>query len=283
MYDVIIIGGGPAGASAAIYLQRFKLKTLIIMKDMGALAKTQHLDNYYGFEETISGPELFKRGINQAKRLGSTVLEEEVLSIDYFDDFTVKTTKGEHRSKVLLLATGSAKANLKIKGFNDFIGKGISYCAICDGFIYRNKKIGIIGNKEFMLEELETLRNFSKELTVFTDGMDLEVKVEEPVVNDKIIEIKGDEVVNKIVTENAAYDVDALFVAIGTPSAADFALRMGAFIENNYIVVDDKYMTNIPGLFAAGDCIGGLFQIVKAASEGAEAAIAINKYLKTSK
>ena len=284
MYDVIIIGGGPAGASAAIYLQRFKKNTLIIMKDYGSLGKTGHIDNYYGFENTISGTELLENGIKQAKRLGATVVEEEVLSIDNFEDFKVKTNKGEHVGKLLLLATGSSKVNLKIKGFNDFIGKGISYCAICDGFIYRNKKIGIIGNKEFMLEELETLKNFSKDITVFTNGMDLAVSVEdEEVITDKITEIKGDEVVNKVVTENSEYDVDALFVAIGTPSASDFALRLGAFIEKNNIIVDENFMTNVPGLFAAGDCIGGLLQIVKAASDGAHAAIAINKYLKTLK
>ncbi len=281
MYDVIIIGGGPAGASAAIYLQRFKLRTLIIMKDLGSLAKTEHIDNYYGFENTISGTELFKNGIKQAKRLGADVVEEETLSIDYFDDFTVKTTKGEHKGKIVLLATGSSKPNLKIKGFNDFIGKGISYCAICDGFIYRNKRIGIIGNKEFMLEELEVLRNFSKDITVFTNGMDLEVEVDELVVTDKIVAIEGENVINKVKTANEEFEVDALFVAMGTPSASDFALRMGAFIENNNIVVDDDFMTNIPGLFAAGDCIGGLLQIVKAASDGAQAAIAIKKYLKS--
>jgi thioredoxin reductase (NADPH) len=280
MYDVIIIGGGPAGASAAIYLQRFKLKTLIIMKDMGSLGKTGHIDNYYGFENTVSGVDLVQNGLKQAKRLGTKVLEEETLGIEYFDDFTVKTTKGEHKGKIVLLATGSAKPNLKIKGFNNFIGKGISYCAICDGFIYRNKKIGVIGNKEFMLEELEVLKNFSKDITVFTNGMDLEVEVEEKVVTDKLIAVEGENVVNKVITENGEFEVNALFVAMGTPSASDFAMRMGAFIENNNIVVDDKFMTNIPGLFAAGDCIGGLLQVVKAASDGAHAAISINKYIK---
>ena len=158
---------------------------------------------------------------------------------------------------------------------------GISYCAICDGFIYRNKKIGIIGNKEFMLEELEVLKNFSKDVTVFTNGMNLEVDVSDTkVVTDKLVEIKGEEVVNNVITDKDTFDIDALFVAIGTPSASDFALRMGAFIENNNIVVDENFMTNIPGLFAAGDCIGGLLQIVKAASDGAHAAIAINKYIK---
>ena len=287
MYDIIVIGGGPAGASAAIYLQRFRLKVLMIMKDLGTLGKTNHIDNYWAFENTVSGKHLVEQGVAQAERLGVEIVEEEVIGIENFDDFTVKTTHREFKGKSVLIATGQAKPNIKVKGFKDFIGKGVSFCAICDGFIYRNKKIGVIGNAEFMLEELEVLRNFTKDITVFTNGLGLPLHIEEEIteklVTEPLCEIQGDEVVKKVVTENGEYEVDGLFVAFGTPSANDFALRIGAFIENNYIVVDDNYMTNVPGLFAAGDCIGGLLQVVKAASDGAHAAIAINKYLKTLK
>ncbi len=282
MHDVIVIGGGPAGVSAAIYLKRFKLDVLIIMKDIGTLAKTDHIENYYGIVEPISGIDLFQRGIDQAKRLGIPVVVEEVLNIDYFDTFSVKTSKTEHRAKAVLLATGANRVNLQVKGFKEFIGKGISYCAICDGFIYRNKKIGLIGTGKFMLEELEVLKNFSSDITVFTNGLDLKVGVKSyPVVKEPLKEIQGVVVVNKIITTEKEYPIDVLFIAMGTPSAADFALRMGAFIENNNIVVDDNFMTNIPGLFAAGDCIGGLLQIAKAVDDGAKASIALNKYLKS--
>jgi len=223
MYDAIVIGGGPAGATAAIYLQRFKKNTLLIMKDRGALGKTAHVDNYYGFEDTITGPELLERGINQAKRLGVEVVNDEVLHIDNNNHFTVKTIKGEYLGKTVLLATGKSQANLKAKGFSDFIGKGISYCAICDGFIYRNKKIGIVGNKEFMLEELDVLKNFSQDITVFTDGMDLEVEIDSPVIREKISEIQGNETINKLIVGDKTYDIDVLFIAIGSPSASDFA------------------------------------------------------------
>ena len=281
MYDAIVIGGGPAGATAAIYLQRFKKNVLLIMKDYGALGKTEHIDNYYGFINTITGPELLENGINQAKRLGVEIIEDEVLGIDNFPDFIVKTINGEYKAKSVLLATGKNQVNLRVKGFNNFIGKGISYCAICDGFIYRNKKIGLVGNKEFMLEELEILKNFSEDITIFTNGLSLDVELEkEKVVTEKITEIKGDEKISQVITDNTSYDVDVLFIAIGSPSASDFALRMGAFLEKNNIVVDENFMTNIPGLFAAGDCIGGLLQIVKSTSDGAHAAIAMNRYLK---
>lgn len=281
MFDCIVIGGGPAGASAAIYLQRLKLNVLMIMKDEGTLGKTNHIDNYWGFENTVSGKYLVEQGVLQAKRLGVEVVVDEVLGIENFEDFLVKTTKTEYQAKTVLLATGAAKANIKAKGFREYIGKGISFCAICDGFLYRDKKIGVVGNKDFMLEEIEVLKNFSKDITVFTDGLPLEVEVDVNVVYDKIIEFKGDEVLSNIITENGNHSIDVAFVAIGTPSANDFALRMGAFVEKNSIVVDKNFMTNIPGLFAAGDCIGGLLQIVKAASDGPHAALAINKYLKS--
>ena len=282
MIDVIVVGGGPAGVSAAIYLKRFKLDVTIIMKDYGTLGTTDHIENYYGFPEPISGKELFNNGIKQAKRFEIPVLTEEVLSIDYFDTFTVKTNKGSYESKIVLLATGASRATLRVKGFSEYTGKGISFCAVCDGFLYRGKKIGVIGNGDFMLEELEVLENFSQDITVFTNNMPLEKPLEHvKVVENKIIEIKGNDVVSSVLTENSETPIDVLFMAMGTPSAADFALRMGAFINKNDIVVDEQFMTNIPGLFAAGDCIGGgWLQIVKAADDGSRAAFAINKYLR---
>ncbi|MGD9910196.1 MAG: NAD(P)/FAD-dependent oxidoreductase [Candidatus Izemoplasmatales bacterium] len=282
MVDVVVVGGGPAGVSAAIYLKRFKLDVTIIMKDSGTLGKTDHIENYYGFVEPITGKQLFENGIKQAKRLEIPVFEEEVLGIDYFDTFTVKTTKQEHEAKAVLLATGANRASLRVKGFNDYVGKGISFCAVCDGFIYRGKKIGLVGSGEFMLEELDVLRNFSSDITVFTNNSPLEHPIEDvKLVTEKITEIKGEETISTVVTTEGSHPIDVLFVAMGTPSAADFALRMGAFTDKNDIVVDHRLMTNIPGLFAAGDCIGGgWLQIVKAADDGSKAAFEINKYLR---
>lgn len=282
MVDVVVVGGGPAGVSAAIYLKRFKLDVTIIMKDSGTLGKTDHIENYYGFVEPITGKQLFENGIKQAKRLDIPVFEEEVLGIDYFDTFTVKTTKQEHEAKAVLLATGANRASLRVKGFNDYVGKGISFCAVCDGFIYRGKKIGLVGSGEFMLEELDVLRNFSSDITVFTNNSPLEHPIEDvKLVTEKITEIKGEETISTVVTTDGSHHIDVLFVAMGTPSAADFALRMGAFTDKNDIVVDNHLMTNIPGLFAAGDCIGGgWLQIVKAADDGSKAAFEINKYLR---
>ncbi|MFA5006150.1 MAG: NAD(P)/FAD-dependent oxidoreductase [Candidatus Izemoplasmatales bacterium] len=284
MADVIVVGGGPAGISAAIYLQRFKRDVLVLMKDQGALGKSDAIENYYGIVEPISGPDLIARGIAQAERLGVRVLREEVLGIEAGDGFSVKTASGVHPAKAVLMATGMSRANLKVRRFNEFVGLGISYCAVCDGFLYRQKRIGIVGSGEFMLEELDVLRNFSKDITVFTNGESLVHRPEGVrIVEDPLVEIRGTDRLGGVATAGTEYPLDVLFVAVGTASAADFALRIGALMENNRIVVDADFMTNIPGLFAAGDCIGGLSQIAKAVSDGAHAGIAIHKHLKSIK
>jgi len=182
------------------------------------------------------------------------------------------------------LATGANKVSLKVQGFNDLVGHGISYCVICDGFFYCNKRIGLIGSGEFMKEELENLGNISKDIHIFTNGEKPTVDTGDyPVDTGKLTTIGGTDHLEYVETENGEYPLDALFVAVGTPSATDFAVRMGAFTDHNNIVVDENYMTNIPGLFAAGDCIGGLLQIAKAVNDGAKAGLAISKYLKNRK
>jgi len=284
MADVIVVGGGPAGISAAIYLQRFKRDVLVLMKDQGALGKSDAIENYYGIVEPIPGPELIARGIAQAERLGVRVLREEVLAIEAGDGFTVKTATAIHSAKAVLMATGMTRANLKVRRFNDFIGLGISYCAVGAAFLYRQKRIGIVGGGEFMLEELDVLRNFSKDLTVFTNGEPL---VHRPdgvrIVTEPLVEIRGTDRLSGVATAAAEYPLDVLFIAVGTASAADFALRIGALMEGNRIVVGGDFMTNVPGLFAAGDCIGGLSQIAKAVADGAQAGIAIHKHLRSIK
>jgi thioredoxin reductase (NADPH) len=171
---------------------------------------------------------------------------------------------------------------LRVKGFSEYIGKGISFCAICDGFLYRNRSIGLIGAGDFMHEEYEILKNFSKNITVFTNGSTQTVEPHgATIVTDAIKSIGGSDTVEYVETATAKHPVDVVFLAIGTPSATDFALRMGAFINNGELSVDANFMTNIPGLFAAGDCIGGLFQIAKAVSDGAHASLAINQYLRS--
>ena len=149
MYDVIIVGAGPAGVSAGLYAKRANLNVLILYHGESNLEKAMEIDNYYGFANGVDGATLYKNGISQAKNLGIDVRDEEVLNIEKIDNFIVQSVNGKYESKAVIIATGNKKLRPNIKGILDFEGKGISYCAICDGFFYRNKDVVVIGNGEF--------------------------------------------------------------------------------------------------------------------------------------
>lgn len=277
IYDSIIIGKGPAGISAAIYLKRYGYNPLVIGKDGGALEKAHLIENYYGIE-SITGNDLIESGINQAKRLGIDVLTEEVVDISFFDNLTVTTKDNVYQAKTIVLALGASR-NRYVKA-DKF--EGVSYCATCDGFFYRKKKLALIGNGSYMKHELEVLENISKDITIFTDGLELEVEVnsEIKVITDKITDIIGDERIRTIVAGNESVDIDGAFIAKGNASGFTIAKHLGIALDNNAIVVDGDYMTNIPGIFACGDIIGGLLQVSKAVSDGALCASGVNKFLK---
>lgn len=280
-YDAVIIGAGPAGISCAIYLKRYNLNPIVISSGKSSLANTM-IENYYGIE-SISGADLYNNGINQAKRLGIEVVEAEATSIDAFDGLKVKTDKGEFTGKSIFLGLGKSRIKLNVKNASDYIGKGISMCATCDGFFYRKKNIGILGSGKFMEEELEVLSNFTPNITIFTNGD--EYKSDKyNVVTDKVVEVLGNEKLTGIKTENNQYDIDGLFVALGSADAVDFANHLGIQVDDKKnIVVDDKFMTNLPGVFAGGDCIGGLLQVAKSVSDGANAALHMKNYIKSIK
>ena len=277
MYDVVVIGQGPAGISCAIYLKRFNLNPLVIAKDYGTLSINTKIENYYGIE-SIDGKELIQKGIDQAKSLGIEVINEEVLDIETYPSLEVITKNNRYQAKSIFLALGKSKEKAFIKGLKDYEGKGVSYCATCDGFFYRKKKIGIIGSDDYMLKELDVLKNFSNDIYVFSDK---ELDIEGVnVINEKIIEVYGNDYLEGVKTINDDYKIDGLFVALGSQNGFSFAKHLGIMLDENNNIVVNNYMTNIDGIFAGGDVIGGLLQIVKAASDGANAAIEIKKYLK---
>jgi thioredoxin reductase (NADPH) len=283
MRDAIVIGKGPAGISAAIYLKRAGIDVLVIGKGYGALENSDKIENYYGFEEPISGKELIEKGIKQAENLGIEVITDEVVSIEKYENFIVKTLDKSFEAKTVLLATGKSRVKIDIKGFEEFKGKGISFCAVCDGFFYRNKKVAVIGNGKYAANELSELMNFTKDITLFTNGQDLTTDNfpdDIDIVYDKISEIYGDDKIKGLIAGNTNFDVDGIFVALGTASASDFAMKMGVFTEKDSIIVDEDFMTNVEGLYAAGDAIGGFLQIAKAVSDGAHASKGMIKYIK---
>lgn len=283
MRDAIVIGKGPAGISAAIYLKRAGIDVLVIGKGYGALENSDKIENYYGFENPISGKELIEKGIKQAENLGVEIITDEVVSVEKYENFIVKTLDKSFEAKTVLLATGKSRVKIDIKGFEEFKGKGISFCAVCDGFFYRNKKVAVIGNGKYAANELSELMNFTKDIILFTNGQDLttdNIPDDIDIVYDKISEIYGDDKIKGLIAGNTNFDVDGIFIALGTASASDFAMKMGVFTEKDSIIVDEDFMTNVEGFYAAGDAIGGFLQIAKAVSDGAHASKGMIKYIK---
>ena len=267
MLDIIVIGSGPAGVSAAVYLKRFNLDVTVISNDNTALYSAHQIDNYYGFYG-ISGEELYQNGINQLNSLDINIINETVLAIEAYSNFIVTTNKGVYEAKRVILATGKSRNKLKIKNARDFEMRGLSYCATCDGFFYRGKKIGIIGSGSAMMHELSFLRNMTNDIIIFTDGEEIQVEGFN-VVGEKIISLYGNEFLEGVITEQNKYNLDGLFVAIGDASTFDFIKHLGiATDDKNNIKVDSNYQTNIKNLYAIGDSIGGVLQIAKAVYDG---------------
>ena len=298
MENIVIIGAGPAGISAALYAARGNMNPLVINNGIGALEKAEKIENYYGLEQPLSGKELYERGISQAEALGVRILDAEVLGISGFDTFTVKTTAGDFDTVSVILATGGKRSAPKIPGLKEFEARGVSYCAVCDAFFYRGKEVAVVGNGEFALHEAEELRNVTQDVTIYTDGKEPEFSREHPIaVNTmKIQAIEGDDKVSGLLMqsdiaaqdaeapENSFYPADGVFVALGTAGSTEIARQMGAEItDKGNIKTDEEMATTIPGLFAAGDCTGGLLQVSKAVYEGSMAAISAGKYVRHKK
>ena len=284
MVDVIVIGKGPAGISAAIYTSRANLKTLVIGKDGGALEKAEKIENYYGFENTVSGEKLLNAGINQAKNLGIDVKNEEVLTIGHNENvFTVITNKEEYKAKVVVIATGVNRPKINLEGIEEFEGRGVSYCAICDAFFFKGKDVAVLGNGDYALHEVNELLPIVNSVSILTNGKEkIELRDERVKVYDKRIKrLRGVNTINAVEFEDDTdIEISGVFIADGVASSVDFARRIGANIQDNKIVVNRDFMTNIPGLFAAGDCIGGLLQVSKAVADGAQAGISAVNYVR---
>lgn len=285
IYDSIIIGKGPAGITASIYIKRAGLKALVIGKDGGSLEKAERVENYYGFEEPISGKELILSGIKQAENLGIEVITDEVVDIQFQGQFFVKTRNREYQAKTVILATGAGKKTPNIKGIKELEGKGVSYCAVCDAFFYRNKNVAVIGEGDYALAEVNHLLPVVKSVSLLTNGkkpVENRSTMPDIAMNQTTIhEIRGKERVEEIVfSDQSQQKVDGVFIAMGVATSSDLARKLGAITEKGKVVVDENGMTNLPGLFAAGDCTGGILQISKAVYEGTKTGLAVIQFLR---
>jgi thioredoxin reductase (NADPH) len=268
MTDVLIIGGGPAGVSAALYTARAGFSTRLVYKDFGALATAERIENFYGqATPNINGAALVGAGLAQAAHVGVDVVQDEAVGLCLTDFFTVEAVNASYRSKVILLATGASRTAPAIPGLKAFEGRGVSYCAVCDAFFYRGKDVAVLGNGAYARQEARELEPLVKSVTMLNP--------------DDAAEIIGDKTLTAVKLKNGGeLPVSGLFVAVGVAGGTDLAKKLGATVNGGGIIVDENLRTGIPGLWAAGDCVAGMRQIAKAVYDGALAGMEAVRYLR---
>ena len=284
MPNIVIIGSGPAGVSAALYAARAGVETTVLTKGSGALDRAELIQNYYGFAEPISGAELERRGIEGAKALGVQFVTTEAVGLTYMDKLTVETLAGDFSADAVILATGASRAAPHIPGLAGLEGHGISYCATCDAFFYRGRDVAVLGSGEYALHEVQALLPVVKSVTLLTNGSPLTASFppEVTVCPEKVNAILGKDRVSGVeLSGGKTVALSGVFVALGVAGSTALARKLGAEVDGNHILVDEHMQTTLPGLYAAGDCTGGLLQVAKAVYEGAlagtEAAKALRK------
>lgn len=249
MKDAIIIGAGPAGISASIYIKRAGLDVMVLYKDDGTLEKVKEIENYYGIPK-ITGKELALQGRKQAKNLNIEIKKEEVveISFDYTQKvFIIKADK-QYKAKSVVLATGKKRKTLNIKGIEQLEGKGVSYCAVCDAFFYKNKNVGIVGNGNYAINEMNYLKKVVNNVVLLTQGKDVpDIRGEIEIIEKPIAKLEGESKLENIVFEdNTKRKIDGLFIALGTAGASDFGKKLGLNMQENNIIIDENAKTNMP-------------------------------------
>ena len=283
MPRIIIIGSGPAGVSAALYAVRAGADTTVLTKGPGALDRAEKIENYYGFAQPVSGAELERRSIENAKRLGAKFVAAEAVGLTYTDQLTVETLGGDYPADAVILATGASRAAPRIPGLAGLEGHGVSYCAACDAFFYRGKDVAVLGSGEYALHEVQALLPVVKSVTLLTNGAPLTAQFppEVRVLPQKAEAVLGEKAGTGVqLSGGAPLAVSGVFAALGVAGSTALARKLGAEVDGSRIVVDEKMQTTVPGLYAAGDCTGGLLQVAKAVYEGAQAATEAVKALR---
>lgn len=276
MKKIIIIGSGPAGITAGIYLSRAKMETVVITNNQGSLKKADLIENYYGFEQPISGTKLMDNGVNQYLNLGGNIITDEVVGLTYEDKLVVKGTKENYKADIVIIATGVSRLLPNIKGLSDELG--ISYCAICDAFFYRGKDVVVLGNGSYAISEADVLTKTSNSVTILTNGREITSETTIDVNKNKIKEVKKENgIYSFIMEDDTVLNTQGVFIAEGIAGAPALAKKIGAKTENNKILVNENMKTHIPNLYAIGDCIGGILQISKAVYDGTVCALNIIK------
>jgi thioredoxin reductase (NADPH) len=298
--NVIIIGSGPAGLTAAIYTARANLKPLVFTGNEigGQVSITNEVENYPGFPEGLTGPELVEKFQKQAERFGARIEYAEVTEIDFeVQPFRVKTYDNEYQAKAIVIATGASPRKLGVPGESEFTGRGVSYCATCDGFFFRDREIAVVGGGDSALEEGVFLTKFANHVRIIhrrdelRAGYTLQERAKrnqkiEFVWDTVVTEINGNGAVESVQVQNvktgeaSTLKVDGVFIYIGHyPNSHLFKDKL-EMDEHGYLITDRNTRTSVPGVFAAGEIADPVFrQVVSSAGEGCKAAIQVERYL----
>lgn len=298
VYDLIVIGGGPAGATAALYAGRSNLNVLVIEKpEVGALISAHKIDNYPGFPNGITGKELYETIQKQAQKFGAEFVEDTFLELDiYSHPRVVKASKGNYEGTGIIIATGWPKNNSKkIIGEKEFIGNGVSYCATCDGFFTKGRITSVFGNGHEAVEEALFLTKHAKQINVFCDKDDLEVEAElkeqllsnenvKLFTNAKLLEVLGNQYVEKVKVDIAGeikeMESDFAFLYLGTKSNSELYQGFAKLNDEGYIITDENMACEVEGVWAAGDIRERTVrQVTTAVSDGTLAGIEAIKYV----
>ncbi len=303
-YDVAIVGGGPAGLSAAIYAARGGLKTVIFEKGLigGQIVLTTEVENYPGFEERVSGFDIIEKMQKQAEKFDAEIKIEEVKAIGLEGLCKIiETNKGIYKVKSVIIASGAHPRKLAIPGEEKYTGRGVSYCATCDGALYRGKVVAVIGGGDSAIEEAMFLTKFASKVYVIHRRDQLRaVKIlQERVFANEKIEIIWDSVVqeiqggdfvenlllyNKKTKKNSELPLNGVFIFVGIIPSSDLVESRVDFDEQNFIKTDETMHTKIPGVYAAGDVTHKVLrQIITAGSDGATAAFSAEKWIEENK
>jgi len=293
VYDTLIIGGGPAGLTAAIYASRFKLSAIVIAKDRGGLLQLVHkIENWPG-EKSISGIDLMNKMIDHVKHFDVPVEDDEVVSIEKPENFIVKTKQGkEYEAKTIIVATGTQRRKLGVPGEKEFFGRGVSYCATCDAPFFKDKNVGVVGGSDASAVEALMIAEHAKKVYIIYRKAEIRAepitkekiantKNIEIITNTNVTEIKGDKMVTSVMFDNGKeFPLDGLFIEIGGTPISMLVEKLGAKLnEKGEIITDDSSKTNINGLFAAGDVTDCTYkQAIVASAEAAMAAFSAFKF-----
>ncbi len=300
-YDVLIVGGGGAGLTAALYTSRAKLSTVLLEKltPGGQIALTDLVENYPGFPEGVTGTEISQRMEEQAKRYGTEVIYDEVTALEKKNgNFVVKRDGGEPlEAKSLIVASGASYRNLGVPGERELTGKGVSYCATCDGAFFKEKELVIVGGGDSAMQEGLFLTRFATKITVVHRRDKLraspilqERAVKHPKIkfiwNTVVTEVLGEKKVERVKLKNVEsgkvedFKTDGIFVFIGHDPNTGFLKGVVTLDEKGYVKADDKLQTSVPGIFVCGEVrAGAVKQLVSCCGEGCEAALAAQDYL----